>query len=56
MAKSSFYLSFDSIEALYLGLVSRRTAETKRLVIDEASLKAADPPDGLRRFSADPRA
>lgn len=50
VAKSSFYLFFDSKEALYLELMLRQTAEVKRRVVDEALLAGSDTRDGLRRF------
>ncbi|TDC83502.1 TetR/AcrR family transcriptional regulator [Micromonospora sp. KC606] len=50
VAKSSFYLFFDSKEALYLELMIQQSAEVKRKVIDSALLSADDPREGLRRF------
>ncbi|MDR0343767.1 MAG: TetR/AcrR family transcriptional regulator [Nocardiopsaceae bacterium] len=50
IAKSTFYLFFDSKEALYLELMLRQAGEVKRRVIDEALLAGADTRDGLRRF------
>lgn len=50
VAKSSFYVFFDSKEALYLELMLRQTAEVKRRVVDEALLNGSDTRDSLRRF------
>lgn len=50
VAKSSFYVFFDSKEALYLELMLRQTGEVKRRVIDDALLSADDTREGLRRF------
>ncbi|NRQ38916.1 TetR/AcrR family transcriptional regulator [Nonomuraea sp. NN258] len=50
VAKSSFYVFFDSKEDLYLELMVRQSAEVKRKVIDAALLSAPDPREGLRRF------
>ncbi|WP_214409172.1 TetR/AcrR family transcriptional regulator [Sphaerisporangium fuscum] len=50
VAKSSFYVFFDSKEALYLELMLRQSGEVKRRVIDGALLSADDPREGLRRF------
>jgi len=50
IAKSTFYVFFDSKEALYLELMLRQTAEVKRRVIDGALLTGTDTRDGLRRF------
>lgn len=50
IAKSSFYLFFDSKESLYLDLMVARMAEVKRKVVDGALLAGADARDGLRRF------
>ncbi|WP_055479776.1 TetR/AcrR family transcriptional regulator [Sphaerimonospora mesophila] len=50
VAKSSFYVFFDSKEALYLELMLRQSGEVKRRVVDSALLSADDPREGLRRF------
>ncbi|PSK98895.1 TetR family transcriptional regulator [Murinocardiopsis flavida] len=50
IAKSSFYQFFDSKEALYLELMTRRMTEVKRHVVDEGLLSAEDAREGLRRF------
>lgn len=50
VAKSSFYVFFDSKEDLYLELMVRQSAEVKRKVVDGALLAADGPRDGLRRF------
>jgi AcrR family transcriptional regulator len=50
VAKSSFYVFFDSKEALYLELMLRQSGEVKRRVIDEALLSTGDTREGLRRF------
>ncbi|WP_067135459.1 TetR/AcrR family transcriptional regulator [Microtetraspora malaysiensis] len=50
VAKSSFYVFFDSKEALYLELMIRQSGEVKRRVIDGALLGTDDPREGLRRF------
>lgn len=50
IAKSTFYVFFDSKEALYLDLMRHRMADVKRQVIDEALEKGTDTRDGLRRF------
>ncbi|MHA6630628.1 TetR/AcrR family transcriptional regulator [Pseudonocardia sichuanensis] len=50
VAKSTFYLFFDSKESLYLELMLRQTARVTRKVIDEALLSTPDPREGLRRF------
>lgn len=50
VAKSTFYLFFDSKEALYLDLMVREAAEVKRRVIDHGLLTGGDTRDGLRRF------
>lgn len=50
VAKSSFYVFFDSKEALYLELMLRQTVEVKRRVVDQALLAGVDARDGLRRF------
>ncbi|MGW0479336.1 TetR/AcrR family transcriptional regulator [Nonomuraea sp. NPDC003214] len=50
VAKSSFYVFFDSKEALYLELMLRQTGEVKRRVIDDGLLGARDTREGLRRF------
>lgn len=50
VAKSSFYIFFDSKEALYLELMIQQSAEVKRKVIDGALLSVDNPREGLRRF------
>jgi AcrR family transcriptional regulator len=50
VAKSSFYVFFDSKEALYLELMIRQSSEVKRKVIDGALLSTDDSREGLRRF------
>ncbi|GAA0990028.1 TetR/AcrR family transcriptional regulator [Nocardiopsis tropica] len=50
IAKSSFYVFFDSKEALYLELMLRRMADVKRRVIDEALTTTDDTEEALRRF------
>ncbi|MEO3889928.1 TetR/AcrR family transcriptional regulator [Nonomuraea sp. B5E05] len=50
VAKSSFYVFFDSKEALYLELMLRQTGEVKRRVIDDGLHSTADTREGLRRF------
>jgi AcrR family transcriptional regulator len=50
VAKSSFYVFFDSKEALYLELMLRQSGEVNRRVIDGALLTGDDPREGLRRF------
>lgn len=50
VAKSTFYLFFDSKEALYLALMVREAGEVRRRVIDGGLLAGADTRDGLRRF------
>ncbi|MGA8112063.1 MAG: TetR/AcrR family transcriptional regulator [Actinocatenispora sp.] len=50
IAKSTFYLFFDSKEALYLDLMLGRTAEVRRRVVDEALHRGTDTRDALRRF------
>lgn len=50
IAKSSFYVFFDSKEALYLELMLRQVSEVKRRVIDDALLTGTDTADALRRF------
>ncbi|WP_447007803.1 TetR/AcrR family transcriptional regulator [Saccharothrix isguenensis] len=50
VAKSSFYVFFESKEALYLELMLRQTAGVKRRVVDEALSAGADTRDSLRRF------
>ncbi|MFF0869009.1 TetR/AcrR family transcriptional regulator [Nonomuraea sp. NPDC050227] len=50
VAKSSFYVFFDSKEALYLELMLRQTGEVRRRVIDGALMSADDPREALRRF------
>ncbi|TMR98386.1 TetR/AcrR family transcriptional regulator [Nonomuraea basaltis] len=50
VAKSSFYVFFDSKEALYLELMLRQNGEVKRRVIDAALLSTDDAREGLRRF------
>ncbi|WP_435060766.1 TetR/AcrR family transcriptional regulator [Amycolatopsis thermoflava] len=50
IVKSSFYLFFDSKEALYLELMLQEAGAVKRRVIDDALLTTADTRDALRRF------
>lgn len=50
IAKSSFYLCFDSKEALYLELILAQMAEVKHRVIDQALLAAPDTRAALKRF------
>lgn len=50
VAKSTFYLFFDSKESLYLALMVREAGEVKRRVIDRGLLAGSDTRDGLRRF------
>ncbi|MEV0825024.1 TetR/AcrR family transcriptional regulator [Nonomuraea rubra] len=50
VAKSSFYVFFDSKEALYLELMLRQSGEVKRRVIDDGLLSTTDTREGLRRF------
>lgn len=50
IAKSSFYVFFDSKESLYLELMLLRTAEVRRRVIDDALESTADTEEALRRF------
>ena len=50
VAKSSFYVFFDSKEDLYLELMVRQSAEVKQKVIDGALLATGDVREGLRRF------
>ncbi|WP_311923003.1 helix-turn-helix domain-containing protein [Microbispora sp. H10836] len=50
IAKSTFYVFFDSKEALYLELMLAQMAEVKRKVIDQALLGGPDIRAGLRRF------
>lgn len=50
IAKSTFYVFFDSKEALYLELMLAQMAEVKRKVIDNALLGGSDIRAGLRRF------
>lgn len=50
VAKSTFYLFFDSKEALYLELMVREAADVKRRVIDHGLLAGVDTREGLRRF------
>lgn len=50
MAKSSFYQFFDSKEALYLELMTRKTGAIKKKVIDNALYASDDTRDSLRRF------
>ncbi len=50
IAKSTFYVFFDSKEALYLELMLAQMAEVKRKVIDDALLGGPDIRAGLRRF------
>ncbi|MPZ64820.1 MAG: TetR family transcriptional regulator [Pseudonocardiaceae bacterium] len=50
IAKSSFYLFFDSKEALYLELMMARMSAVKKKVIDGALLAEPSTREGLRRF------
>ncbi|GAB3742173.1 TetR/AcrR family transcriptional regulator [Nocardiopsis nanhaiensis] len=50
IAKSSFYAFFDSKEALYLALMTRRMGQVKKRVIDDALLSTTDTREALRRF------
>ncbi|OOC53557.1 MULTISPECIES: TetR/AcrR family transcriptional regulator [Nocardiopsis] len=50
IAKSSFYVFFDSKEALYLELMLRQMAEVRERVIDGALTSTDDVREGLRRF------
>jgi AcrR family transcriptional regulator len=50
IAKSTFYVFFDSKEALYLELMLAQMAEVKSRVIDEALRKEPDTRAGLRAF------
>lgn len=50
IAKSSFYLFFDSKEALYLELLLRQQKQVKSRVVDGALLRGADARDSLRLF------
>jgi AcrR family transcriptional regulator len=50
VAKSSFYVFFNSKEDLYLELMVRQSAEVKRKVIDGALLATTDVREGLSRF------
>ncbi|MFF0310838.1 TetR/AcrR family transcriptional regulator [Streptosporangium sp. NPDC004379] len=50
IAKSTFYVFFDSKEALYLELMLAQMAEIKHRVIDQALLGGPDTRAGLRRF------
>ncbi|GAB3707003.1 TetR/AcrR family transcriptional regulator [Nocardiopsis oceani] len=50
IAKSSFYVFFDSKEALYLTLMERRTGKVRKRVIDDALLSTPDTREALRRF------
>ncbi|MFI7444999.1 TetR/AcrR family transcriptional regulator [Nonomuraea indica] len=50
VAKSSFYVFFDSKEALYLELMLQQSGEVTRRVIDGALLSTEDTREGLRRF------
>ena len=50
IAKSTFYLFFDSKEALYLDLMLHRSEQVKRRVIGEALHTGVDTRDCLRRF------
>lgn len=50
IAKSTFYVFFDSKEALYLEVMFIQMAEVKRRVIDDALLKETDIRAGLRAF------
>ena len=50
IAKSSFYVFFDSKEDLYLELMLCRTGQVRRRVIDEAMASTDDTEEALRRF------
>lgn len=50
IAKSSFYLFFDSKETLYLELMLRQVSQVKSRVIDGALLRGVDTRDSLRLF------
>lgn len=50
IAKSSFYLFFDSKEALYLELMLRQVSQVKSRVVDGALLRGVDTRDSLRLF------
>lgn len=50
IAKSSFYVFFDSKEDLYLELMLRQMNEVRASVIDRALLTATEPREALRRF------
>lgn len=50
IAKSSFYLFFDSKEALYLELTLAQMAEVKHRVIDDGLLAEQETYAGLKRF------
>jgi AcrR family transcriptional regulator len=50
IVKSSFYVFFDSKEALYLELMTRQMAEVKRRVIHEGLPRDNDTTDSLRTF------
>lgn len=50
IVKSSFYLFFDSKEALYLELMLQEAGAVKRRVIDEALLTTSETREALRRF------
>lgn len=50
IAKSTFYVFFDSKEALYLELMLAQMAEVKSRVIDGALRKESDTRSGLRAF------
>ncbi len=54
VAKSSFYVFFDSKEALYLELMLRQSGEVKRRVVDSALLSADDPREGCAASCAPP--
>ncbi|MFG3495718.1 TetR/AcrR family transcriptional regulator [Streptomyces sp. NPDC047928] len=50
IAKSSFYVFFDSKEALYLELMLRQSGEVRHRVIDQGLATGTDTRDALRRF------
>lgn len=50
IVKSTFYVFFDSKEALYLELLLERAADTRRLTIAEGLHKGSDTRDALRRY------
>lgn len=52
IAKSTFYMFFDSKEALYLELMRRQLLDVRRQVIDEGLEQGVDTRDALRRFLA----